>query len=63
MELPKYHETFIPILEVLNCTEGPLHYKQLGIRVRDEYYDSLPKDLLDEKLPSTGDNKLLDRIY
>jgi len=62
MELPKYHETFIPILEVLS-NEGPLHYKQLGIRVLDEYYGSLPKDLLDEKIASTGGNKLLDRIY
>lgn len=60
MELPKYHETFIPILEVLN-TEESLHHRDLGIRVRDKYYSDLPQDLLDKKT-STGANVLLDRI-
>ncbi len=62
VELPKYHETFKPILEVLSA-KGPLHYKKLGTHVRDKYYSSLPKNLLEETVPSTGDNKLLDRIY
>lgn len=60
MELPKYHETFMPILEVLN-TEGPLRHRDLGIRVRDKYYSDLPQDLLDKKT-SSGANVLLDRI-
>lgn len=60
MELPKYHETFIPILEILNTQES-LHYRDLGIRVRDKYYSDLPQDLLDKKT-STKANVLLDRI-
>lgn len=60
MELPKYHETFIPVLEVLN-TEDSLHHRDLGLRVRDKYYLDLPQDLLDQKT-STGANVLLDRI-
>ncbi len=60
MELPRYHETFIPILEVLN-TEGSLHYRDLSIRVRDKCYSDLPQDLLDKRT-STGVNTLLDRI-
>ena len=60
MELPKYHETFMPILEVLN-TEGPLRHRDLDIRVRDKYYSDLPQDLLDKKT-SSGANVLLNRI-
>ncbi len=60
MELPKYHETFIPVLEVL-ITEESLHHRDLGLRVRDKYYLDLPQDLLDQKT-STGANVLLDRI-
>jgi len=60
MELPKYHETFLPILEVL-ATIDSLHHRDLGLRVRDKYYLDLPQDLLDQKT-STGANVLLDRI-
>lgn len=60
MELPKYHETFIPILEVLGTVES-LHHRELGLRVRDKYYLDLSQDLLDQKT-STGANVLLDRI-
>jgi len=60
MELPKYHETFIPLLEILNDEES-LHHRELGIRVRDKYYSNLAQDLLDKKT-STGANVLLDRI-
>lgn len=60
MELPKYHETFIPVLEVLG-TEKSLHNRGLSIRVRDKYYSDLPQDLLDKKT-STGANVLFDRI-
>ena len=60
MELPKYHETFIPVLEVLS-TEESLHHRDLGLRVRDKYYLDLAQDLLDQKT-STGANVLLDRI-
>jgi len=60
MELPKYHETFIPILDILSNIES-IHHRDLGLRVRDKYYLDLPQDLLDQKT-STGANILLDRI-
>lgn len=60
MELPKYHETFMPILETLNSIES-ISSRELAIRVRDKYYSNLPKELLDKKT-STGANTLIDRI-
>jgi restriction system protein len=60
MELPKYHETFIPILETLDSIET-ISSRELAVRVRDNYYSDLPKELLDKKT-STGANTLLDRI-
>jgi len=53
MELPKFHETFIPILEVLSSGEI-LHYNELRKRVRDKYYSDLPDDLLNKKLKNGG---------
>jgi restriction system protein len=60
MELPKYHETFLPILETLNSIES-ISSRELATRVRDKYYSDLPKELLDKKT-STGANTLIDRI-
>ena len=60
MELPKYHESFIPILETLNGVE-PLKSRELATQVRDKYYSDLPQELLNKKT-STGANVLLDRI-
>lgn len=60
MELPKYHETFIPILETLRSIES-ISSRELAIKVRDKYYSDLPKELLDKKT-STGANTLIDRI-
>jgi len=60
MELPKYHETFIPILEILNSVES-LKSRELASKVRDVYYSDLPQDLLNQKT-RTGANVLLDRI-
>lgn len=60
MELPKYHETFIPILEVLNTVDS-LKSRELASKVRDVYYSDLPEELLNQKT-STGANVLLDRI-
>lgn len=60
MDLPKYHETFIPILETLSNGEI-LHYNDLRKRVRDKYYSDLPQELLNETT-TTGANVLLDRI-
>ncbi len=60
MELPKYHETFIPVLETLNTVES-LSNRELTSTVRDNYYSNLPQELLDKKT-SSGANVLLDRI-
>lgn len=60
MELPKYHETFIPILEILNSVES-IKSRELASRVRDVYYSDLPQELLNQKT-SSGANVLLDRI-
>jgi restriction system protein len=59
-ELPKFHETFVPILEVLSNGEN-LHYNDLRIKVRDKYYSSLPKELLEIRTKS-GDLLILNRI-
>ncbi len=59
-ELPKYHETFIPILETLK-TGKPIRSRELTVKVRDNYYFDLPKNLLSEKLKSGG-NVLLNRV-
>lgn len=60
MELPKYHETFIPILEILNSVDSPKS-RELASKVRDVYYSDLPEELLNQKT-SSGANVLLDRI-
>lgn len=60
MELPKYHETFIPILEALNSSEA-LKSRELAVIVKDNYYSYLSEELLEQKT-SSGSNVLLDRI-
>jgi restriction system protein len=60
MELPKYHETFIPVLEILNAVES-IKSRELASQVRDRYYSDLPQELMNQKT-SSGANVLLDRI-
>jgi len=60
MELPKYHETFIPILEVLDSIEL-ISSRELANTVRNKYYSNLPTELLNQKT-SSGANVLIDRI-
>ncbi len=60
MELPKYHETFIPILKILSSVET-LKSRELASKVCEIYYSDLPQDLLNQKT-SSGANVLLDRI-
>ncbi|WP_034889538.1 restriction endonuclease [Gillisia sp. Hel_I_29] len=60
MELPKYHESFIPLLEILSSGE-PMNSRDLAIKVRDKYYAHLPENLLNQKT-SSGANTLVDRI-
>lgn len=58
--IPKFHETFIPILTVL-ANEGMMHYKGLREKVRDKFYSNLSADLLQQKTKS-GDVLILNRI-
>ena len=60
MDLPKYHETFIPVLETLNTVES-ISSRELASRIRDNYYSDLSQELLNKKT-SSGSNVLLDRI-
>ena len=59
-KLPKFHETFIPILEVLSTGEV-IHYNELRKRVRDKYYSHLPEEMLSQRTKS-GDPLILNRI-
>lgn len=60
IELPKFHETFIPILDILSSGEV-LHYNELRKRVRDKFYSHLPGETLSQKTKS-GDILILNRI-
>jgi restriction system protein len=60
MDLPKFHETFVPILETLANGKIILH-RELLHKVVEKYYSSLPKELLDKKT-KTGDLLILNRI-
>ncbi len=59
-QLPKYHETFIPILETLSNGKA-LRSREMATRVRDSYYSDLPQELLDKKTKSDT-NVVLDRV-
>ena len=47
MPLPKFYETFIPVLDVLKGGVT-LHYDELRRRVRDTHYDHLTEEDLKE---------------
>ena len=50
-EIPKFHETFNPILEILK--EGnPLPHRELITKVMERFYLGLPSELLKEKTKS-----------
>ncbi len=59
-DLPKFHETFNPILDVLS-NRKVLNHRELIKKVIEKYYSHLPKDLLDQKTKS-GDSLLMNRI-
>jgi len=59
-ELPKFHETFNPILDILS-NGGIIHHRELLKKVLDKYYSDLPKELLDQKTKS-GETLILNRI-
>lgn len=60
IEIPKFYETFIPVLATLN-KYGVLNYNDLRKKVRDEYYNHLPQNLL-EQTTKSGDILILNRI-
>jgi restriction system protein len=60
IEIPKFHETFNPILEVLS-DEKTIHSREMQKMVIEKYYSHLPKDLLEEKTKS-GENLINNRI-
>jgi len=59
-ELPKFHETFNPILEILS-NEKTIHTRDLQKLVIEKYYSHLPTELLQEKT-KTGDILINNRI-
>ncbi|MCF8277099.1 MAG: restriction endonuclease [Flavobacteriales bacterium] len=59
-ELPKFHETFNPILDILSDGKT-IHHRELLKRVVEKYYSHLPKELLEEKTKS-GDVLIMNRI-
>lgn len=60
MELPKFNETFLPILEVLKDGEI-IKGRDLVRLVEDRFYSNLPQDLL-EQITKTGDRLIENRI-
>src|ERR1035437_7848504 len=60
MDLPKFHETFNPILDILSDGKT-IHHRELLSRVFDKYYSNLPKELLEIKTKS-GEQLILNRI-
>lgn len=60
MDLPKFNETFIPILEVLS-DEKIVRHRELLKQVEDKYYSDIPKELLEKKTKS-GEPLIRNRI-
>lgn len=50
-QIPKYYETFIPILKILS-ENTTLHYREMEKQVRDKFYSDLPSVLLEQKTKS-----------
>ena len=59
-ELPKFHETFNPILDILSDGEI-INSRELLNKVVEKYYNDLPQELLEQKTKS-GSPLLQDRI-
>jgi restriction system protein len=59
-ELPKFNETFMPILEILSNGEI-IHHRDLVKRVSETYYSDLPEELLEKKTKS-GEPLIRNRI-
>jgi len=59
-EIPKFHETFNPILDILSSGES-IHSREMVRLVIDKYYKHLSNDLISEKTKS-GDLLINNRI-
>jgi restriction system protein len=59
-EIPKFHETFNPILEVLS-DGNTIHSREMIRKVIEKYYSNLPEELLTQKTKS-GDVLISNRI-
>jgi restriction system protein len=51
MEIPKFHETFVPILQILSNGQT-IHTRELQKLVIEKYYSNLSDELLNEKTKS-----------
>jgi len=60
VEIPKFHETFTPILEILS-DKNIIHTRELQKLVIDKFYSNLPDELLTEKT-KTGEILINNRI-
>ena len=60
MDIPKFHETFIPILKVLENGET-LQAREMYQKVIDQFYSQLSKEQLEQKTNS-GDILIINRI-
>lgn len=60
MEIPKFQETFIPILKVLE-NEDTLQTRELYRKVIDQFFSKLSKEQLEQKTKS-GDVLIINRI-
>lgn len=60
MEIPKFHETFNPILNILENGEI-IHHRLMSEKVIEKFYSNLPKELLEQKTKS-GDILIMNRI-
>ncbi|MGA2107065.1 MAG: hypothetical protein ABSH25_05415 [Syntrophorhabdales bacterium] len=60
MDIPKFYETFGPILETL-ADGKTLHHRELLNKIIEKYYADLPRELLEKKTKS-GDLLLRNRI-
>ena len=60
IEIPKFHETFIPILEILSKNDT-IHTRELQRLVLEKYFSKLTEDQHNEKT-KTGDTLVNNRI-
>ena len=60
IEIPKFHETFNPILDILSNVET-IHHRDMLKKVVDKFYSRLPGELLEQKTKS-GETLILNRI-